>query len=308
MRVTLKDGLVKGRLTIEGFTRSVLSVMHPHAPSCAPVALVDQTEVAPKRHRRGGSSFMAMIRGTIVTVAASGVTAFALWLKQETPHPVAAIAIRESPLVEARSLKSPLQTVQSSALTAYGLKKDPAPAVKPVPVVKMMSLEPELPQGPTVKRVLPVWLMADVPEFADVKNTRLSPTQTIERLRQSLREAGARQMGQVVRFAVLNLAELLAMEPNAWAAGQETPAASENRASAMLLTFYLNYLDRAGDAAGVNALRRAMEEGMQEERAVREFILAGRSVADMEREMGLAFADAGVELRFTRRGGAALSH
>ncbi len=243
---------------------------------------------------------MAMIRGTIVTVAASGVTGFALWLKQETPHPTAAIAVRESPLVEARSLKSPLQTVQSSALTAYGLKKDPVRA--PAPAVKMMSLEPELPQAPTVKRMLP-----DAPEFADAKNTGLSPAQTIERLRQSLREAGARQMGQVVRFAVLNLAELLAMEPNAWAAGRETPAASENRASAMLLTFYLNYLDRAGDAAGVSAMRRAMEEGMPEERAVREFILAGRSVADLEREMGQAFTDAGVELRFSRRGGVALS-
>lgn len=252
---------------------------------------------------------MAMIRGIIVTVAASGVTAFALWLKQETPHPVAAIAIRESPLVEARSLKSPLKTAQSSALAAYALKKDPAPAPPPVPapVVKMMSLEPELPQAPAVKQMLPVWLLADVPEFADVKNAGLSRAQTLERLRQSLREAGARQMGQAVRFAVLNLAELLAMEPNAWAAGLETPAASENRASAMLLTFYLNYLDRAGDAAGVNALRKAMEEGMPEERAVREFILAGRSVTDLEREMGQAFADAGVELRFTRRGGVALN-
>jgi hypothetical protein len=49
-----------------------------------------------------------------------------------------------------------------------------------------------------------------------------------------------------------------------------------------------------------------MEQGMTEESAVREFILAGRSVAELEREMGRVFADAGVELQFTRRGGLAM--
>lgn len=242
---------------------------------------------------------MTVIRVSIVSAAALGVTAFVLWLKQETPHPSAAIAIRESPLVQARSLKSPLQTVQSSAL-AYGLKKDPVTA--PTPEV----VQPSPVKSPVVNRALPVWLLADMPEFAEVKNAGLSPAQTIEQLRHSLRESGARQMGQAVRFAMLNLAELLAMESKAWAASLETPAASENRASAMLLTFYLTYLDRAGDGAGVKALLRAMEQGKSEESAVREFILAGRSLAELEREMGQAFADAGVDLQFTRRGGLAL--
>ena len=56
----------------------------------------------------------------------------------------------------------------------------------------------------------------------------------------------------------------------------------------------------------MKALLRGMEQGMSEERAVREFILAGRSVAALEREMGRAFAGAGVELQFTRRGGLAM--
>ena len=273
--------------------------MHPLAPSCAPIALVDQTELVRKRRRRGRPSILTVVRVSIVSAAALGVTAFVLWLKQETPHPSAAIAIRESPLVQARSLKSPLQTVQSSAL-AYGLKKDtvlvPASEVVQPPPVKAFA----------VKRVLPVWLLADMPEFAEAKNAGLSPAQTIEQLRQSLRESGARQMGPAVRFAMLNLAELLAIEPKAWAASLDSPAASENRASAMLLTFYLTYLDRAGDGTGVKALLRGMEQGMSEERAVREFILAGRSVAALEREMGRAFAGAGVELQFTRRGGLAM--
>ena len=273
--------------------------MHPLAPSCAPIALVDQTEIVRKRRRPGRPGFFTVLRMAIVFAAVLGVTAFALWLKKETPHPRAAIAVRESTLVEARSLKSPLQTVKPSAMAAYGVKKVP-----------LMAPAPEVPPPPVnaavVTRVLPVWLLADIPEFAKANNTSLSSAQTIEQLRQSLRAAGARQMGQSVRFAMLNLAELLAMEPKTWAASLETPAASENRASAMLLTFYLSYLDRAGDGSAVKALQRAMEQGMAEERAVREFILAGRSVTELEREMGQVFAKAGVELQFTRRGGLAL--
>lgn len=284
--------------------------MHPHAPSYAPVALVDQTETVRKRRRRGLAGLWTVLRTAIVFSAASAVTAFVLWLKRETPHPSAAIAMRESPLVEARSLKSPLKTAQSSELAAYGLKKDPQPVPAPAPAaeaVQTPAVQTAPVQAPAVKRALPVWLMVDVPEFADLGNAGLSRAQTLERLRQSLRQAGAQQRGQAVRFAVLNLDELLAMDSKAWAAGLETPAARENLASAMLLTFYLSYLDRSGDAAGVNALRQAMEQGMPEERAVRECILAGRSVAELEHEMGQAFTEAGVELHFTRRGGVALS-
>ena len=157
-----------------------------------------------------------------------------------------------------------------------------------------------------MKKMPPVWLLADIPEFADAKNAGLSAAQTIDQLRQSLRESGARQMGQSVRFGMLNLSELMAMDARAWTASLNTPVATENRASAMLLTFYLTYLDRAGNGAGVKALLQAMEQGMSEENAVREFILAGRSVAELEREMGRVFADAGVELQFTRRGGLAM--
>ena len=177
------------------------------------------------------------------------------------------------------------------------MKKNAVPA--PVPAVAQV-------QEPVVKKMPPVWLLADIPEFADAKNAGLSAAQTIDQLRQSLRESGARQMGQSVRFGMLNLSELMAMDARAWTASLNTPVATENRASAMLLTFYLTYLDRAGNGAGVKALLQAMEQGMSEENAVREFILAGRSVAELEREMGRVFADAGVELQFTRRGGLAM--
>lgn len=287
-------------MTIEAFTRSVLSVMHPLAPSHAPMALVNQTEAVRKRRRTGRLGIITVLRGIVVSSAVLGAAVFVLWLKQESPHPTPAIAVRESPLVQARSLKSLLQTVKSSGLAAIGLKKNPVPVPAPAVVQAPRVQEPD------VKKMLPVWLLADIPEFADAKNAGLSPAQIMEQMRQSLRELGARQMGQSVRFGMLNLSELMAMEPKAWKASMNTLVASENRASAMLLTFFLTYLDRGGDGAGVKALVRAMEQGMAEEGAVREFILAGRSVSELEREMGRVFAEAGVELQFTRRGGLAM--
>ncbi|MBB5034726.1 hypothetical protein [Prosthecobacter vanneervenii] len=227
------------------------------------------------------------------------MTAFVLWLKRETPNPSGAMAMRESPLVEARSLKSPLQTVESSG-QAYGLRKS-----HPAVVASTTPAKGAVPQVQTPGRIKPTWLMAELLPSEEGQNARTSPAQIMEQLRQSLRNAGARQMGKAVRFGVLNLAELLAMDSRTWAAGQDTPVASENRASSMLLTFYLCYLDRAGDGAGVQALLMAMEQGMEEGDAVRECILVGRSVADLEKEMGMAFAAAGVELQFTRRGGLA---
>ena len=109
-------------------------------------------------------------------------------------------------------------------------------------------------------------------------------------------------MGQSVRLAMLNLAELLAMDEKTWAVDMKMASANDNHISALVLTFYLYHLDRAADGAGVTALRQALENGMSQDQAVREFILAGRSVAEIEREMGVAFASVGIELQFTQRG------
>lgn len=213
--------------------------------------------------------------------AVMSVVAGVLWLKHEIPNPEPAYAERESPLVEARSLKPLLETAKPAEMTAYAVQRETVP----------VKVEPQPDVAASAADALPVWLAADAPG-------------SVDRLKVELRERGARQMGDSVRFGMLKLAELLAMDEKAWAAGQKTPAANENEASAMLLTYYLQQLDSAGDAAGLTAFMRALAKGMPQKRAVSEFILAGRSIADLERELGLAFEGAGIGLQFTRRGGA----
>lgn len=253
----------------------------------SPMANVDQTNSVRRRCRRGKVRFTSMMRGVVVGAAMLGITAVVLWLKRETPHPELVSASRESPLVEARSLKPLLETAKSSELSAYAMKKADLPTTTQ--------------NSASSNHSLPVWLAS---ETEGTSHRELSSSQAVEWLKQKLRERGAQKMASSVRFAMLNVAELLAMDSQTWKASMATPAANENHASAMLLTFYLHHLDRAGDAAGLAAMLQALSNGISQEQAVREFVLAGRSLVEFEGEMGQAFGNIGVELQFTRRGGA----
>ncbi len=261
------------------FTRSVPRVMHPIAPSCVPI---ESTQAVCKRRRRGLLNAGVLRRVWIPCTATAGMLFWVLWLWSEVPHPIAAMASHESPLVEARSLRPHLEMAEQHRLTAFAVQKD----------ALLTSRESPPPARIVVEATpLPVWLSK-------------SDSETVERLRQILRERGARRMGVAVRFAMLNLAELLGMTESTWAASMATPAASENEASALLLTFYLRHLDRAGDGSGMKAFRAALDDHIPQMRAVEQYILAGRSVAELEAEMHRLYLRVGIDLQFTRRGGA----
>lgn len=257
--------------------------MHPRAPSCT-TALVPQTDVARQRRRGGPFHARTSTRVIVVAAALTGVSAGVLWLKRENPHPIAVDAIREGPLVEAQSLSPVLETSPPSDLVAT-----PARRLPPAPTRTGTQVNEAIPATEVAR---PAWLLAD-----DVA--------TIGELKQQLRAHGARQMGASVRFAMLNLAELLALKGATAGSATAATTAHENQMSALLFTFYLCHLDRAGDGAGVKAFLRSVANGMPQEQAVKTFLLAGRETTEFEREMGMAFAGVGVELQFTRRGGAA---
>lgn len=422
--------------------------MHPLAPICPSVA--DVTPAKTGRHRRRGvwGHFTLVTRAFILLSAVAGTAAGVLWLKNETPHPTGAEALRKAPLAEARSLKPLLETTRPPGMSAFAVKKDSgtaargapkgpltaptdwprevalnaAPEITTVPAsgspdehlyrtehfefscdvplgaevvrhfagafesthllncllpldlkpapeglrklfrarilsndaafaaaggapggagfyspgdkcvyapvaslgVKMVEgvavLDASVESNDTVVHevthqmmnrwlpLLPVWLVEGSAEYvasADFVQGRFFLGQMQDRLKHRLRGRGARQMGSAVRIGALNVAELLALNSKAWNAGLGTPAANENYASALLLTYYLYHLDRGRQGAGTIAMLRAVENGMPHEQAVRDFILAGRHPAEFEGEMGLAFARLGVELQFTKRGGTA---
>lgn len=243
---------------------------------------MDQAEAARMRPRRRMLRLATVIRGSVVFAAAGSTAAAVMWFTHETPRLDPAEAVRESPLVEGRSLKPPMET-RSVPLAAYGMNKQAPEENVRRPAVATMNPE-----------MMPVWLVAD-------------GAQSAEMLRQELRDRGAHQMGQGVRLGMLKVAELMGMDEKAWAAGKATVTANENHTSALLLTFYLHHLEGAGDAAGVNDLRRAIEGGMPQDQAIRRHILAGRSTTELEKQMSRAYASVGIELQFTRRGGAAFN-
>lgn len=156
--------------------------------------------------------------------------------------------------------------------------------------------------------LLPLWLLEGSAEYAasaDFVHGRFSLGQMEDRLKQRLRSLGAQRKDNVsVRCNMLNVAELLMLSHKTWAAGMPTPAGHENYASALLLTYYLYHLDRGGEGAGIIAMLRAVEEGMPHADAVRQFILSGRQPYELEEEIAQAYARRGVDVKFTRRGGA----
>lgn len=393
-----------------------------------------------------------MTRSLILLAATSGTAAGVLWIKKETPNPGGAVATREAPLVEARSLKPLLETANAAKLAPYAAKmpsaqpQEAVPQARPKDVSQAMHEWPrevllrgtpqvhsvaqdaksgefvyqtehfefscDIPLGVDVVRhfarafeathllncqlpldlkptpeplrklyrarilskdsdyaalrkapgsggfyssrdksifvpvsslgvkivgervildqsiesnstliheithqmmnrwvsLLPLWLLEGSAEYvasADFVHGRFSLGQMEDRLKQRLRGLGAQRKDNVsVRCHMLNVAELLMLNHKTWSAGMPTPAGHENYASALLLTYYLYHLDRGGEGAGIIAMLRAIEEGMPQEDAVRQFVLAGREPAQLEGEIAMAYARRGVELKFTRRGGA----
>ena len=220
-----------------------------------------------------------LARAAVILAAVAVMTAGVTWFVRETSHTETAEAGRKSSVVEARSLKPPMET-NSTPMAPYAVnKRAPGPPAT-------LSTNPWAPPA-----AMPPWLVADDVTSADL-------------LRRELRARGAMQAGQTVRLGMLKVAELLALDEKAWLAGKAGVAANENDTSSLLLTFYLHHLEGGGQAEGVNAMRREIKNGMPQDQAVRKWLLAGRTPVEIENQMKLAFATLDIELQFTRRGGA----
>lgn len=153
---------------------------------------------------------------------------------------------------------------------------------------------------------LPIWFAEGSAEYAgiaDFVHGRFFLSGMESRLKNHLRSRGGQTQGGSLRFGMLKVTELLAMEAKSWAAGLESSSGTQNYVSALLLTYYLYHLDREKDSRDTIAWLRAIEQGQPSAEAFRHHILGGRTLAQFEAEFIRGYRQIGVELQFTRRGG-----
>ncbi len=141
---------------------------------------------------------------------------------------------------------------------------------------------------------------ADYIAMADYVHGRFFLNQMEDRLRRYLKRRG--QQGDT--FMMLRPAELMTLDAKTWsmALASNAGGASQNYASATLLTFYFYHLDGKGDAAGMLKYLRAIERGAPEAEASATHLLRGRSMARLESDVTDAFERRGIKVGTIARG------
>lgn len=153
---------------------------------------------------------------------------------------------------------------------------------------------------------LPIWFSEGAAEYtgiADFVHSRFFLSGMETRLKSHLRTRGGQVSGGSIRFRMLRVPELLAIDRETWSSDLTGSAAAENYASGLLLTYYLYHLDRKKDSAGVIAWLRAIEQGKFAPEAFRECILTGRTMAEFEADFVVTYRKIGIEFDFSRRAG-----
>ncbi len=141
---------------------------------------------------------------------------------------------------------------------------------------------------------------ADYVAMADYVHGRFTLNQMEDRLRRYLRRRG--QLGDV--FTMLRPAELMTLDAKTWsgALASNAGSASQNYASATLLTFYFYHMDGMGDGSGMLKYLRAIERGAPETEASSAHLLHGRTMEDLERDVINAFEHRGIKVATVARG------
>ena len=151
--------------------------------------------------------------------------------------------------------------------------------------------------------LIPRWYAegsADYIAMADYVHGRFILNQIEDRLRRYLRMRGQ----QTDTFIMLRPAELMALDAKTWsqALASNAESASQNYASATLLTFYFYHLDGNGDGAGMLKYLRALERGSVSEEAVAKHLLRGRTMEQLESDVLNAFERRGLKVSTVARG------
>lgn len=155
-------------------------------------------------------------------------------------------------------------------------------------------------------RHLPVWYTEGSAEYVAIlkyEHGRFSLGGMGERLHHYLQHEGS----DGKHFTMLDPEELTSMESETWAAAlsRKDYQASQNYASAALLTYYFYHLDDQRDAAHMIAYLRAVEKAKtreEHEAAFKTYLQRERSFADLKTDVKKGLRKEGIEIDFAAAG------
>lgn len=145
---------------------------------------------------------------------------------------------------------------------------------------------------------MPIWLIegtAEYIELAEYDNGRFTFWRQDDRLSALL----ANRFGSP--FRMLNLKRLMTLSPQAWGAAVQAGAAPTLYMSSLVMTYYFYHLDGEEDAKKIRAYFVAaekMQRGDSIQALISEYLLRGRTYAELEEEVVKAFRGKGIKIEF----------
>ncbi len=150
---------------------------------------------------------------------------------------------------------------------------------------------------------LPIWFAegsAEYVELGEYDNGRFSFIGQDRRL-----AAHLSLRSQAGKFKMLPLQDLMTMDSKTWAEALAMPnGAMQNYASALVLTYFFYQIDDDGKGTAMKNFLRAvsqLERGADSDAQVQEYLLRGRSYAELEDELVKGLRRVGVNVEFEKR-------
>ena len=165
-------------------------------------------------------------------------------------------------------------------------------------------------------RPLPTWLTEGSAEYMEIVEYMPSGRFTLGTMRRRLEDYVTRcNLWQSTPFKMLDLQELMEIQPAAWSAALVKPVkvpnvtgatqASQNYGSAGLLTYYFYHHDGNGDAANIIAYLREIEAAnmrVDEPALAKKHLLRDRTYAQLAEDVKRALKKDGVQVVFDSAG------
>lgn len=145
--------------------------------------------------------------------------------------------------------------------------------------------------------LMPVWMVegfAEVISSQAYSKGRFRLTNTSR----AIKDEVTRYSSSNRDFIMLNIEDLMSMSSQKWSSALTGRGSSRNYSSANLLLYYFLRIDGQGDAEKLVNYLKARIAGTDEKEAATEFLLAGRSYEQLQKEVAKGWRSEGLKLTF----------